>query len=175
MNGDTVVWAKQALPMEGKVLEVGSRNVNGTLRDVLPITLGIDLEAGKGVDLVMDACGLIEKFGEGSFDHVVTSDCFEHVEFWEPALRNSWGVLKKGGKFLFSVPTQKKGFHSYPYDYWRWDENLLRETFKDQEILVLSKTWEHGVGIIVRKVTGLNYVQPLPVLGAPKPRKEKKK
>lgn len=159
--------------MEGSVLEVGSMNYNGTLRTVLPITHGIDLREGKCVDEVLDACNLLEKYGPESWDNVVSSSCFEHVEFWEPALRNSWGVLKTGGKWLFEVPTQKKGFHSYPYDYWRWNEDLLRETYKDQEIIVLGKTWREGVGVICRKVTDLNYVTPLPVLGKPKEKKKK--
>jgi SAM-dependent methyltransferase len=170
-------WAKGALPMEGTVLEVGSLNVNGSLRSVLPVTHGIDIRPGKDVDEVLDACNLLERYGPESWDNVVTSNCFEHVELWEPALRNSWGVLKTGGKFLFEVPTQKKGFHSHPYDYWRWTIDLLKEMFKDQEILELGYTWnkDHGVGVICRKVCELNYVQPLPVLGTPRPKKEKKK
>lgn len=173
MHGHTLDWAKQALPMDGQVLDVGSLNVNGTLRSVLPVTYGIDMRPGKDVDEVLDACNLLERFGPEYFDHVVTANCFEHVEFWETALRNAWGVLKTGGKFLFEVPTQEKGFHSHPYDYWRWTVPLLEETFKDQTILVCSKTWEHGVGIICRKVKELNYVQPLPVLNPPHKKKGK--
>ena len=112
--------------MDGKVLEVGSLNVNGTLRDVLPITHGIDIREGKDVDEVLDACRLLETYGPDSWDHVVTSSCFEHVEFWEPALRNAWGVLKTGGKFLFETPTLGKAFHAHPHDYWRWDLELLQ-------------------------------------------------
>lgn len=161
--------------MDGKVLEVGSLNVNGSLREVLPVTHGIDIREGKDVDEVLDACSLLATYGPESWDNVVTSNCFEHVEHWEPALRNAWGVLKTGGKFLFEVPTQKKGYHSYPHDYWRWDIPLLQETFKDQEILVLSTTWREGVGIICRKVADLNYVQPLEVLNNPKNKYKKKK
>ncbi len=173
MNGETKVWAKQALPMEGRVLEVGSMNVNGTLRDVLPITHGIDIRPGKCVDEVIDACNLLSKYGPESWDHVVTSSCFEHVEFWEPALRNTWGVLKTGGKFLFETPTLKKGFHGYPSDYWRWDEPLLQEMFKDQEIVTIGPTWREGVGAIVIKRCELTYVTPhaLP----PKAKKKEKK
>lgn len=173
MNGKVAKWAKQALPMEGKVLEVGSVDVNGTLRNTLPITHGIDIRPGKCVDEVLDACKLLETYGPDSWDHVVTSSTFEHVEFWEEALRNSWGVLKTGGKFLFEVPTLDKGYHSHPHDYWRWDIPLLTETFKDQDIIVISDTWEHGVGCICRKVTELTYAQPHEVRG--KPREKKKK
>jgi SAM-dependent methyltransferase len=175
VNKACLEWAKKGLPMEGTVLEIGSLDVNGTLRAVLPITHGIDIRPGKCVDEVLDACNLLERYGPESWDNVVTSNCFEHVEFWEPALRNAWGVLKTGGKFLFEVPTQKKGYHSYPHDYWRWTLELLGEMFKDQEILELSYSWQvdHGVGIICRKVAELNYVQPLEVLG--KPREKKKK
>lgn len=171
-NKETVQWAKQMLPIVGSCLEVGSLNINGSLREVLPITHGIDIREGKDVDEVIAAENLLEKYGPESWDNVVTSNCFEHVEFWEPALRNMWGVLKVGGKCLFEVPTQKKGYHSYPHDYWRWDLDLLKETFKDQDILVLSTTWREGVGIICRKVTELTYAQPLEVRGKPKKKKK---
>lgn len=172
MHNDVLVWAKKALPLEGKVLEVGSLNVNGSLREVLPITHGIDIRAGKDVDEVLDACNLLEKYGPESWDHVVSSSTFEHVEFWEPALKNAWGVLKTGGTFLFEVPTVGKGYHSHPKDYWRWNISLLSQIFKDQDIIVLSETWEHGVGCICRKVTDLNYVAPLEVSGKPKEKKK---
>lgn len=175
MHGHVIDWAKKALPMEGQVLDVGSMDINGSLRQVLPVTYGIDMRPGKSVDEVLDACDLLERFGPEYWDHIVTSSTFEHVEHWEKALRATWAVLKTGGKFLFEVPTQQKGFHSHPYDYWRWDVPLLKELFKDQDIIELSPSWEHGVGCICRKVTGLNYVQPLPVLGSPKKKKEKKK
>lgn len=158
-----LAWAKKALPMGGGVLEVGSLNVNGSLRDVLPITFGIDIRPGNGVDRVLDACDLLGAFGPESWDHVVSSSTFEHVEHWEPALRNAWGVLKTGGKFLFEVPTMKKAYHAHPDDFWRWDIPLLNEIFRDQEIISVEQTWLKGVGIICRKVTELNYVPPLKV------------
>ena len=173
MHADVQEWAKLALPMEGKVLEVGSMNVNGTLREVLPVTHGIDIRPGRLVDEVLDACNLIERYGYDSWDHVVSSSTFEHVEFWELALRNAWAVLKYGGKFLFEVPTLGKGYHSHPKDYWRWDIPLLQETFKDQEIISMTDTWEHGVGCICKKVAELTYVQPHEVTGKPKEKKKK--
>ena len=163
MHDDVLAWAKLALPLKGKVLEVGSMNVNGTLRAVLPITHGIDIREGRDVDEVLDACDLLKKYGPDSWDHVVTSSCFEHVEHWHPALENAWGVLKPKGTFLFEVPTMGKGYHAHPNDYWRWDIVLLAKMFKDQKIVSLSHTWEHGVGVICRKVTDLNYVEPLQV------------
>lgn len=160
MHKDVLVWAKQALPLEGKVLEVGSLNVNGSLREVLPITHGIDIREGKDVDEVLDACALLSVYGPEYWDHVVSSSTFEHVEFWETALRNAWGALKTGGKFLFEVPTLDKAYHAHPADYWRWDIPLLEQIFGKQDIISLTETWEHGVGVICRKVCDLTYVEP---------------
>ena len=36
----------------GKVLEIGSYNVNGGLREVIDITVGVDMRGGRGVDVV---------------------------------------------------------------------------------------------------------------------------
>jgi len=62
------------------VIEVGSRYVNGSVREFIekfgqPNTcIGVDMEAGKFVDEVLSAENLISRFGESSFDIVVSTE-----------------------------------------------------------------------------------------------------
>jgi hypothetical protein len=67
-----------------QVLELGSLDVNGSLRDfATPATeyMGVDLVPGKSVDkVILDPHKL--DFPEGSFDVVVSSSCFEHDKFF---------------------------------------------------------------------------------------------
>src|SRR5690349_2306778 len=67
------------------VLEVGSQAVNGSLREnALPTThyVGVDIEAGEGVDLVIEA-GKPLPVDSGAFDLVIASSVFEHDPcFW---------------------------------------------------------------------------------------------
>ena len=114
----------------GSVLEVGSRNVNGTIRDVLPITHGVDFIEGKCVDTVADVCHLESVFGAESFDCVVSCDALEHMEHWDESLRNMWAVLKKGGIFLLTIAHPDKGVHGYPHDYHRISIEDMRRMFE---------------------------------------------
>jgi hypothetical protein len=72
--------------IKGKnILEVRSRNVNGTIRPFImkyaPNSyVGIDYVSGDGVDLIVDARLLVEKFGENIFDVVISTEMLEHAE-----------------------------------------------------------------------------------------------
>lgn len=58
------------------VLEVGSRNVNGTVRELFPQAkyVGIDLLPGDGVDFVCD----IRHFWRWGFDCIICCEVLEH-------------------------------------------------------------------------------------------------
>jgi predicted SAM-dependent methyltransferase len=71
-------------PTYKKVLEIGSRDVNGGLRDVYREKLnwnGLDLNPGPGVDVMYDDPYLYP-FADNSFDVCVSSSVFEHDEFF---------------------------------------------------------------------------------------------
>jgi SAM-dependent methyltransferase len=103
------------------ILELGSLDVNGSLREVSPPAssyVGVDAGAGRGVDHVVTP-GDPLPFPDGSFDVVVTSSTFEHdVCFWESFLE-CLRVLRPGG-FLYVNAPSNHGFHRYPLDCWRF-------------------------------------------------------
>ena len=121
MNGNILDFArKHKFKIAGNVLEVGSYNVNGSIRDILPISVGIDMREGPGVDRVCSVSDLIATFGPDFFNCVVSCDALEHIEDWEAALVNMWAVLKQDGILFLTMANMKKGYHGYPHDYWRW-------------------------------------------------------
>src|SRR5512133_1128292 len=66
------------------VLEVGSQNVNGSLRSYVEGLgpsryFGVDMTPGDGVDEVCSAEKLIERFGVDAFDVVISTEMLEHV------------------------------------------------------------------------------------------------
>lgn len=134
----------------GRVLEVGSQDVNGTIRDELPISLGVDMSSGKGVDLVIDSKDLIHYFGLESFDSVVSCDMLEHAEDWKAAMINMWGVLKSNGYLLITMANPKKGYHGYPSDYWRFPMDRFKKLFGENHI---HAEFFHGpsMGVVVQK------------------------
>jgi len=68
-----------------RVLEVGSKFVNGSVRPLIERFcrprehVGVDIEAGKYVDVVLPAERLVEYYGPESFDAVISADVLEHV------------------------------------------------------------------------------------------------
>lgn len=134
--------------LKGKVLEVGSRDVNGCVRDIVPHAIGTDMEPGPNVDVVCRAEKLLEHFGAESFDAVMSFDAFEHIEDWRGAVRAMWGVLKPGGWLVMTMAAPGKGRHGYPSDYWRANWAHIRAIFHDAGDM---ETWGPSMGWTVQK------------------------
>jgi len=105
------------------VLEIGSQNVNGTLRDHITPQIskytGVDFVSGNGVDIVLED-PYKYPFPDNHFDIVVTSSCLEHSELfwltWLEAIR----VLKPSGILYTNAPSAWMDYHRYPVDCWRF-------------------------------------------------------
>jgi len=112
------------------IVEVGSQDVNGSLRAFAPagsVYLGIDLEKGEGVDLVATEPSELPLVDE-SVDTVVSTSCFEHdAMFWLTFLEMV-RVLAPGGLIYLNVPSNGK-YHAMPEDCWRFypDSGLALE------------------------------------------------
>lgn len=93
------------------VLEIGSRNVNGTPRPLFEgcaLYLGIDPRSGSGVDHVVRAEGYDGHF---NFDYVVTAETMEHADPRE-IIECAWRALKPGGLLILTAATEGRGEHS---------------------------------------------------------------
>ncbi len=81
-----------------KVLEIGSLDINGSIRQFFDAAqyVGVDLGEGKGVDLV--AKGEELDFPDNSFDVVASCECFEHNPEWVATFNN---MVRMASKFVF--------------------------------------------------------------------------
>jgi SAM-dependent methyltransferase len=143
-----------------RVLEVGSKFVNGSVRPLIERFcrpreyVGVDIEAGKYVDVVLPAERLVEHFGPESFDVVISTEVLEHVFDWRTVVNNMKAVLKPGGFIYITVPSKGFPYHAYPHDYWRYEIEDMEKIFGDFEIIALEKNWEApGVFLKARKST----------------------
>jgi len=151
--------------IEGKsVIEVGAMDVNGTFRGIVsPLNpakyVGIDIEEGPGVDMVCDATELIAKFGENSFDVVISTEMLEHVNDWRDVVSNFKGILKPGGVML--VTTRSKGFphHAYPYDFWRFEIDDMKQIFSDMSVDVIEADVPEEPGVFVKVRKNQNFTE----------------
>lgn len=105
----------------GLIIELGSMNVNGSLRSAAPPHskyVGIDQAPGFGVDLVVSP-GMAIPLGEGTADLVLASSVFEHdLMFWETFLQMC-RLAKTGGHIYISAPSNGS-IHRFPVDCWRF-------------------------------------------------------
>ena len=85
-----------------KVLELGSRNVNGTIKPVFSNCdwVGIDWVKGDDVDVV---CRNHEYKGkENDFDVLISFSTFEHDPLWVESIEHNLPFLKQDGLIIFS-------------------------------------------------------------------------
>ncbi len=140
-----------------QVLEVGARDVNGSLRPHIESLgptryVGADIEMGPGVDDIVDAGALVSHYGLESFDLVVTTETVEHTREWRAVMSNLKRVLRPGGHLL--VTTRSPGFHyhGWPYDYWRYTQDDMRAIFSDLEVIAIEDDPEApGVFMLARR------------------------
>jgi SAM-dependent methyltransferase len=103
------------------VVEIGSQDVNGSLRDVCPPHfkyIGIDFVRAKNVDIVLQDPYKLP-FENDSIDIIVSSSCFEHSEFFWLVYLEILRVLKPKGLLYMNVPSRGR-YHQYPVDCWRF-------------------------------------------------------
>jgi len=109
---DFVATIKAKFPeyFSGKrVLEIGSLDINGSIRQFFEgcTYIGVDLGHGKGVDLV--AKGEELTFPDDGFDVVASCECFEHNPEWVATLKNM--IRMCSGLLFFSCATTGRAEH----------------------------------------------------------------
>ena len=94
-----------------KVLEIGSLDINGSVRSFFPRTnyTGVDVAAGPGVDEVCQ--GQLVGHPSGSFDVVISCECLEHNPFWVETVSNIFRLTKPGGLVIVSCATTGRAEH----------------------------------------------------------------
>lgn len=110
-------------PTSQTILEIGSQNVNGSLRGIFDIHpkryyCGVDFEQGPGVDEVLEDPYKLP-FSNNTFDVVVSSSVFEHSEMFWLLFLEVIRVLKPSGLFYLNAPSNGD-FHRWPVDCWRF-------------------------------------------------------
>lgn len=140
MHESVLTWVEhQAIPamerhMDRKtlaierVLEVGSLDVNGSVRPLIEQAfhperyLGIDVVEGPGVDKVYDITR--QPLADEMVDLVVCTETLEHMARWKVGLKRMKRTVRRGGFLLLT--TRAPGFpYHHPPDRWRFTVALL--------------------------------------------------
>ncbi len=95
----------------GRALEVGSLDINGSIRGFFDgnAYIGIDVAAGPGVDTVCQ--GQDYDAPDDSFDTVISCEVMEHNPFWAETIRNMIRVCRPGGLVVMTCATTGRPEH----------------------------------------------------------------
>lgn len=123
------------------ILEVGSYDVNGSVRELFDQTnyLGIDIVRGPGVDEVRSSHELWPRWLGSTFDLIISTEMLEHDRKpWE-SLNQMHAVLKDGGLLLVTARGNGFGEHNPP-DRFRFMEQGFHDIIEDAGFEVLEVT-----------------------------------
>jgi SAM-dependent methyltransferase len=107
-----VATSNKAVVAGGRVLEIGSYDVNGTVRrQFAPAAsyVGVDLTPGPGVDRVMFGHEVDDP--DGSFDVTLSGECFEHDPHWRDTFENMVRLTRPGGLVTFTCASTGRPEH----------------------------------------------------------------
>jgi pterin-4a-carbinolamine dehydratase len=121
-----------------RVLEIGSLDINGTVRDFFDSTkyVGVDVAPGAGVDVVAQGEDL--DYPDNSFDVAVSAECFEHNPEWVATFRNMWRMARthvimtcaSEGRAEHGTRQSSPGSSPLTLD-WDYYRNLTEEDFRE--------------------------------------------
>lgn len=94
-----------------RILDIGGRNVNGTVRDLFPKAeyVSVDLRDGPGVDVVAD---IMDYLPEDRVDMVVCCEVLEHAPRWREIVQRCCRFLRPGGKLIVTCAGPDRIPHS---------------------------------------------------------------
>ena len=145
MHRSLYEWTRDTVERHGlaerSVLEVGSKNVNGTVRDWFRgAYLGVDIEQGPCVDMIANGEDL--PFPDNAYGVVVSSEMLEHCAHPWLAINEMVRVCEPGGNVIVTARGyDERGcweVHSYPYDYWRFGEHTIPLMLSDAGALTVE-------------------------------------
>lgn len=144
-----------------RVLEVGSYDVNGTVRPHVESLgpaeyLGVDAADGPCVDMVADCANLANAVGYAAWDVVITTEMLEHVEDWRACMYQLVAALKPGGVLLITTRSPGFPYHPFPEDYWRYTRAQMRSILNalGLHVLVIEDDPEPGVFALALRPVG---------------------
>ena len=135
-----------------RVLEIGSLDINGTIRGLFTDCdyTGIDVGPGPGVDVV--CAGQDFDAPDESYDVVISCEAMEHNPYWAETFTNMVRLAKPGGLVLMTCATLGRKEHG-----------TTRTTPADSPLTV-AKGWDYyrnlRAGILQRPASSRRSLSP---------------
>lgn len=114
MHAEAYRWVADHAPRAttGAVLDIGGRNINGTVRSLFPaagVYTALDIAEGPEVDVVADAATWTP---DREYDVVVCCEVFEHTDSWPDICATAFKACREGGMFIATMAGPGRAAHS---------------------------------------------------------------
>lgn len=148
------------------VIEIGSHNINGTLRHIIEgfkpgLYIGVDINFGPGVDQICLAEDITKKFGYNRFDVLICTELLEHVKNWQDVVHSIKNVIKPNGVLFLTTRSKGIRYHGFPFDFWRYELSDMEFIFSDFTIEILKADPEVP-GVFLKASKPINFVEKQP-------------
>jgi SAM-dependent methyltransferase len=111
MHAAAMEWVRTYAPGEPvSVIDIGGRDVNGTVRHLFDATsyVSVDLFPGSCVDIVADFVDVLLD----PVDVVICCEVAEHAENWAQIIEHAAESLRPGGRLIFTAAGPSRAPHS---------------------------------------------------------------
>ena len=120
-----------------QVLEIGSLNINGSVRVFFENCNYIGVDVGSGPDVDVIAQGQDLTYDDGMFDVVISTEVFEHTPHWREIFLNMSRMTRPAGLVIFTCAstgrrehgTRRTTPHDAPLLQTDYYKNLTRDDF----------------------------------------------
>lgn len=135
MHPSVMTWVADVVASHGlnagNVIEIGSYDVNGTVRplfDRAELYWGTDIREGPGVDEVLDIEDTVNviTFDQPKWDTVVSTEMLEHTPHPWVAVWHMGLLLRPGGHLVLTTRGPGFGIHDFPGDFFRFTAPAMR-------------------------------------------------
>lgn len=136
MHPQAYDWVAAHVPPEPRiVLDIGGRDINGSVKPLFPGAkfVCLDIAPGTGVDIVANAA---EWTPDQQYDVITCAEVFEHTDDWRGIVETAYEALEPGGTFIATMAGPGRpphsaidgGWYLYPGEHYG---NIEPEELKD--------------------------------------------
>ena len=145
--------------VRGRVLDLGAGMAK--YKEIIVKNAGnyvaCDVKKTENINTVCDVANLV--FPPESFDTVISTQVFEHVDNPFTVIREIKKVLKTGGKAIITAPFMFP-FHADPKDHFRFSREGLEEIFKSAGFEIVDSGIYGGFFMVISEMIHLSWFNP---------------
>ncbi len=145
--------------IRGRVLDLGAgmAKYKDTIKKNVSDYVACDVKKNENIDMFCNVTNLI--FPPESFDTVISTQVFEHVDNPFTVIREIKKVLKTGGNAIITAPFMFP-FHADPKDNFRFSREGLEEILKSAGFEIIDSGIYGGFFMVLSEIIHFSWFNP---------------